>query len=334
MRLALTGRGLLDFLAGVPEHSDEDLEAALEIFGRHDDVESMALAHSFYAEQAAVLGRPRRGRGGATAVLDFYLAVPDTTFVVATRSYSRAKLASLNGDLDEAERHYRAATAGFGRLDRPVMNSMCLGMVADFDERAGDFPAAIKALEAAIATNEELLGGFTGALLARARLGAAAKRPVGTRGGGLRTRARLGGAGCNTPPSCSARSPASPRCTGSMAATPPRPRPPTRRWRSTGPAARGGSATASITSPTCTPPPRCVASSSPRSRPKTATPSGRQRCSGRPSASARTPASTSRPFQHDDVERAQDTAASALGEAAFSAAFERGRAADQVVPAG
>ena len=39
--LALTGRGLLDFLAGATEHSDEDLEAALEIFERHDDVESM-----------------------------------------------------------------------------------------------------------------------------------------------------------------------------------------------------------------------------------------------------------------------------------------------------
>jgi len=47
------------------------------------------------------------------------------------------------------------------------MNSMCLGMVADFDERAGDYSAAIKALEAAIETNQTLLGGFTGSLLAR-----------------------------------------------------------------------------------------------------------------------------------------------------------------------
>ena len=44
---------------------------------------------------------------------------------------------------------------------------MCLGMVADFDERAGDYPAAIRTLEAAIATNEALLGGFTGSLQAR-----------------------------------------------------------------------------------------------------------------------------------------------------------------------
>jgi tetratricopeptide (TPR) repeat protein len=81
--------------------------------------------------------------------------------------YSKAKLAVLDGDLDEAERHYRAATEGFARLDRPVMYSMCLGMVADFDERAGDFPAAIATLEDAIATNEALLSGFTGSLFAR-----------------------------------------------------------------------------------------------------------------------------------------------------------------------
>ena len=73
----------------------------------------------------------------------------------------------LDGDLAGAEHHYRAATDRFGRLDRPVMSSICLGMVADFDERAGDYPAAIKTLEAAIQTNDALIGGFTGSLLAR-----------------------------------------------------------------------------------------------------------------------------------------------------------------------
>lgn len=165
--LALTGRGLLDFLAGVAEHSDAALEAALEVFERHGDVESMALAHSFYAEQAAVRGDLGEARRRRRAVLDFYGQSPEEPFAVAARSYSLAKLAILDGDLGAAERHYRAATDGFARLDRPVMSSMCLGMVADFDERAGDHPAAITALEAAIATNESLLGGFTGSLQAR-----------------------------------------------------------------------------------------------------------------------------------------------------------------------
>ncbi len=165
--LALTGRGLLDFLAGATEHSDQDLATALEIFERHHDHQSMALTYSFYAEQAAVRGDLDEARRRRRVVLDFYGESPEEPFAAAARIYSLAKLAILDGDLDAAERHYRAATEAFGRLDRPVMNSMCLGMVADFDERAGDYPSAIKTLEAAIETNESLLGGFTGSLQAR-----------------------------------------------------------------------------------------------------------------------------------------------------------------------
>ena len=74
----------------------------------------------------------------------------------------------LDGDLATAERCYRAATEGFSRLDRPMMLAMCLGMVADFDERAGNHDAAIAALEQAIELNDTLgLRGFNSALLAR-----------------------------------------------------------------------------------------------------------------------------------------------------------------------
>ncbi len=165
--LALTGRGLLDFLAGAGERSDDDLAAALETFRRHGDRQAMSLAHSFYAEQAAVRGDIDEARRRRQLVLDFYGDAPTDPFAAAARVYSLAKLAHLDGDLAEAERHYRAATEGFSHLDRPVMSSICLGMVADFDERAGDFPAAIQCLEAAIAVNATLLGGFTGSLEAR-----------------------------------------------------------------------------------------------------------------------------------------------------------------------
>jgi tetratricopeptide (TPR) repeat protein len=158
---------LLDFLAGAGEHSDEHLATALEIFERHGDIAGMNLAHSFYAEQAIVRGDLDEARRRRRVLLDFYGQAPDDPFAAAARTYSLAKLAIIDGDLDAAERHYRAATEGFQRLDRPVMNSICLGMVADFDERAGDYPAAITTLEAAIATNEALLGGFTGSLHAR-----------------------------------------------------------------------------------------------------------------------------------------------------------------------
>ncbi len=161
------GRGLIDFLVGLPEHSDEDYEAAIEVFERHGDKASMALAHSFYAEQAAVLGDLDEALRRRMVLRDFYAECPDDPFAVAARSYSFAKLALLDGDVVEAERWYREATAGFARLDRPVMHSICLGMVADFDERAGDWAAAIATLDTAIETNESLLGGFTGSLLAR-----------------------------------------------------------------------------------------------------------------------------------------------------------------------
>jgi tetratricopeptide (TPR) repeat protein len=165
--LALTGRGLLEFLAGATERSDDDLATALQIFERHGDVESMVLANSFYAEQAAVRGDLDEARRRRQAMLDLYALAPEDPFASAGRVYSLAKLAILDEDLVAAERHYRSATEQFGRLDRPVMSSMCLGMVADFDERAGDFPAAIATLEAAIATNDALLAGFTGSLHAR-----------------------------------------------------------------------------------------------------------------------------------------------------------------------
>ena len=103
---------------------------------------------------------------GATQTLAAFLAAVRYDNLPA-QVVADAKLAILDEDLDAAERHYRDATRGFAQLDRPVMNSICLGMVADFDERAGDYPAALKALEAAIETNQSLLGGFTGSLLAR-----------------------------------------------------------------------------------------------------------------------------------------------------------------------
>jgi tetratricopeptide (TPR) repeat protein len=128
----------------------------------------MALAHSFYAEIAAVRGDVDEAVRRRREVLAFYGALPDDPFVVAARAYSLAKLAILQGDLSEAEHQYRAATEGFSLLDRPVMRSICLGMVADFDERSGNYAAAARALEAAIETNDSLgLRGFTGSLDAR-----------------------------------------------------------------------------------------------------------------------------------------------------------------------
>ena len=164
--LALTGRGLLDFLTGSSDRADADLEEALAIAERLDDVAVRSLAHSFYAEIAAVRGDVDEARRRRLDVLTFYS--DDDPFDVAARSYSLGKLAVLEGDMAAAERHYRAAAEGFSRIDRPVMYSMSLGMVADFDELAEDHLAARRTLEAAIATNDSLgLRSFTSSLVTR-----------------------------------------------------------------------------------------------------------------------------------------------------------------------
>jgi len=166
--LGLTGRGLLEFLSGATERADVDLETAIQIFRDQGDVPSTALAFSFYAEIADVRGDTEEARRRRLEALAFYDRQADDDFTTAARSWSRGKLAVIDGDLTEAEVHYRAAAHGFSKIDRPVMRSMSLGIVADFDQLAGDHAAAITVLDEAIATNDELgLRGFVGALLVR-----------------------------------------------------------------------------------------------------------------------------------------------------------------------
>ena len=166
--LALTGRGLLDFQTGARTDVDADLEAALAISEDAGDDGQMSLAWSFYAEVASTRGEIDEARRRRQALLDLYLGQPDSPFVFAVRSYSQAKLAVLHGDLAGGERRYREATAHFSTIDRPVMLSMCLAIVADFDESRDDLVAAATNLEAAIRSNESLgLRGYKSSLLAR-----------------------------------------------------------------------------------------------------------------------------------------------------------------------
>jgi predicted ATPase len=166
--LALTGRGLLDFQAGARTDVDADLEEALAIFEQEDDLPGLALVGSFYAEVAATRREVDEAQRRRRQHLELYARQPEGPFASAVVAYSHAKLAVLEGDLDAGERYYREATAHFATIDRPMMLSMCEAIVADFDERVDDVPAAAKGLEAAIATNATLgLRGFNSSLLAR-----------------------------------------------------------------------------------------------------------------------------------------------------------------------
>ncbi len=166
--LAGTGRALLAFQAGVRDGVDEDLEAALATFTAIDDLRAKAWTYSFWAEVASARGDVEEGRRRRREVLAFQESRPDDAFLPVGQAYSRAKLAQLDGDLDAAERFYREAAEHLTRIDRPVVRAMCLGMVAEFDERAERYDAAIAKLEEAVDISRSLgLRGFLGSLEAR-----------------------------------------------------------------------------------------------------------------------------------------------------------------------
>jgi tetratricopeptide (TPR) repeat protein len=153
---------------GRPAGVDADFEAALAIFHDRNDFASLSLTYGFWAEVAVARGDLDEGRRRRLELLDFYLGLPEDPFIVAVRAYSRAKLDGMDGDLEGSERYYREAADGFAQIDRPMMRAMCLGMVADFEERRGDYRDAINNLDEAVATNDALgLRGFNGSLLAR-----------------------------------------------------------------------------------------------------------------------------------------------------------------------
>jgi tetratricopeptide (TPR) repeat protein len=158
---------LLRSIAGAFAAADDDLLEAPETFRRDDDRAGVTFTLSFYC-------RPRRdwtARGGTSPpleALDVYLALPDDEFVVAVRAYSRALLAMIDGDLTEAERHYRVAADGFRRTDRPVMLAITLGVLADLDERHGHHGEAVEELEEAVDLAEDVgMRGFVGSLYSR-----------------------------------------------------------------------------------------------------------------------------------------------------------------------
>jgi predicted ATPase/DNA-binding SARP family transcriptional activator len=330
--LALTGRGLLDFLAGAREHCDDDLEAALEIFGRHDDVESRALAYSFYAELPNARGDRDEARRRRLVLVDYHGNSPEDPFAIAARAYSLGKLAIMEGDLAAAELHYRAAAEGFAYIDRPVMLSMTLDVVADFDERAGDYAAAVRALDQAIATNDACgLRGFTGSLVARlgwallhqgdmARAEATYERALD---GARRLR--------NTPVMLLAltgmavlhrlhRDDGAAAAAATEALELYRAGDPRRFRNRVDPQNELREAAAAC----------CVvlaAIAAEGDEPQRATTLLGQAERLRADSDAEVP-----PFQRADVERAQDSARAALGAAAFSAAVEHGRSVDQVEP--
>ena len=145
--------------------------------------------------------RPGRHRRGAPAPAGrcstSTASRPTDPFAIAARVVlARRSSRSSTATSPRPSVHYRAAAEGFARLDRPVMISMCLGMVADFDERAGDYPRRDHGVGGRDRDQRRrLLGGFTGSLLARLGWALLHDGDVDARRGGLPAGARLGAPG-------------------------------------------------------------------------------------------------------------------------------------------
>ena len=162
--LALTGRGLLDFLAGATEHSDDDLATALEIFERHDDVESMALALLVLRRAGRRPRRPRRGPSPAPGGARLLRRGARTTR--SRRRRARTRWPSWRSSTATSPRpsaHYRAAAEGFAH-DRPAGDELDVPRHGRRLRRTRRRLSRRRSttLEAAIATNERVgCGGFT-----------------------------------------------------------------------------------------------------------------------------------------------------------------------------
>jgi predicted ATPase/DNA-binding SARP family transcriptional activator len=166
--LALAGRGLLRSIAGAFEAADADLCEALELFRRHDDLPGVTFCLSFYTEIARLTGRLDEAGARRMQALELYRSLPDDDYVRAVREHSMAVLAMIDGNLSEAEPHYRRAADGFRHTDRPVMLAITLGVLADLDERHGRYRDAVRELEEAVELAEAVgMRGFVGSLYSR-----------------------------------------------------------------------------------------------------------------------------------------------------------------------
>jgi hypothetical protein len=93
------------------------------------------LAHSFYAEVAAAKATP-------TKVAAVVPNCSTTTSGCPIASSSPLRLATARGSRRSPVRHYYRKRLGLRPIDRPMMLAMCQGIVADFDERSGNYRAA------------------------------------------------------------------------------------------------------------------------------------------------------------------------------------------------
>ena len=237
--LALTGRGLLDFLAGVtraqrrgPGSGARDLRAPRR---RRSRWRWRTRSTPSSPPRCGDIDEARRRRQSCSTST---ASRPDDPFAVAARvvlageARGPGRRPRRGGACTTAPRP-RASPSSTGRS----CSRSCLGMVADFDERAGDYPAAITRARGRHRDQRRRCSAASPGRCWPASAGCCSTRARSARAEAAYQRALdVGSPGAPHDRSSSCPRRHGRRCTGSTAATTTRSRRPPRRWSSTGPA--------------------------------------------------------------------------------------------------
>jgi predicted ATPase/DNA-binding SARP family transcriptional activator len=166
---ALRWRAYLGFLAIRSESFDELFEEAAAIEAAHGDRGEAALTLAFHAQIVNEQGRYGRAAELTAEALDVLATTELTPWTSAAATWLRATLAALrDGDHVAFEKGSRAAIDEFVAAGDELMAAITRGVVAEFDERRGDYAAATAQIEQALAfTTAMRVGGFHASLLAR-----------------------------------------------------------------------------------------------------------------------------------------------------------------------
>jgi predicted ATPase/DNA-binding SARP family transcriptional activator len=154
--VASLGRAWIDYLAGYPEAVDDAFDAATAAFREAGDSQGLGLALGFRAELAlarARLPEAASHRAEGNRVLESTLPDP---FSRGSIEYGRSMLALLAGDSVEADAAARAAIDAFAASGSAVMEGIAWGRLAESHLRHGRFADAAEGLERAIQLNAEL----------------------------------------------------------------------------------------------------------------------------------------------------------------------------------
>jgi predicted ATPase len=168
------GRGLLwraylGYLAAQGDDIDAKFDEAIALLREHAEPGEVGVALAYYAEIVAQTGRPKRAAELNRQSLELVHEAPGEPWLRAAATWLRAIIAAqADQDFDTFESLVREAVVQFQEAGDTFMSAIALNIVAEFDERRGDYDAAIAALTTAFEMAAGMhVAGYEASLVAR-----------------------------------------------------------------------------------------------------------------------------------------------------------------------